>query len=86
MEELGYGEGYQYDHDHEGAVAPQDYLPEPLEGRTFYRPADRGTEKRIRRRLEEIRELRSRGREGGGEDGAAAGDRPAADEDDGGGD
>jgi putative ATPase len=70
MEGLGYGEGYRYDHDHEGAVAPQTYLPEPLEGRSFYRPADQGTEKRIRRRLEEIRELRSSGRPGGGADGS----------------
>jgi len=58
MEELGYGEGYAYDHDHEGGVASQEYLPGPLQGMRFYRPTDRGTESRIRRRLEEIRELR----------------------------
>ncbi len=73
MEDLGYGEDYRYDHDHEDAVAPQTYLPEPLEDRTFYRPVDRGTEKRIRRRLEEIRELRSSGRTGGGADGPGEG-------------
>jgi putative ATPase len=51
MKELGYGQGYQYAHDHIGAVVTQDHLPAEISGRTFYRPAERGYEKQIRERL-----------------------------------
>ena len=51
MGELGYGEGYKYAHDYEGAHVPQDYLPERLQGRVYYRPSDRGLEAEIQKRL-----------------------------------
>jgi len=51
MKELGYGEGYKYAHDYEGAYAEQDYMPESLRGRVYYRPTDRGLEAEIRKRL-----------------------------------
>ena len=51
MGELGYGEGYKYAHDFEGAHVEQDYLPERLRGRVYYRPTDRGLEAEIRKRL-----------------------------------
>jgi putative ATPase len=52
MKEMGYGEGYQYDHDHEGGhAAGQEYLPEALRGRIFYDPTRMGFEKTIRERL-----------------------------------
>ena len=51
MKELGYGEGYKYAHDYEGAYAEQDYLPESLRGRVYYRPTNRGLEAEIRKRL-----------------------------------
>jgi len=51
MKELGYSEGYKYAHDYEGAYAEQDYLPESLRGRVYYRPTDRGLEAEIRKRL-----------------------------------
>jgi putative ATPase len=51
MKELGYGEGYKYAHDYEGAHAEQEYLPESLRGRVYYRPTDRGLEAEIRKRL-----------------------------------
>ncbi|MGH7541154.1 MAG: replication-associated recombination protein A, partial [Gemmatimonadota bacterium] len=54
MEELGYGAAYRYDHDYEGGVAPQGYLPEPLAGRRFYEPSGRGWEAEAARRLREI--------------------------------
>lgn len=50
---LGYGTGYQYPHDHEGAYVPQAYLPE---GRTYYEPGDQGAEIRIAQRLAAWRE------------------------------
>ena len=51
MKELGYAEGYKYAHDYEGAHVEQDYLPERLRGRVYYRPSDRGLEAEIKKRL-----------------------------------
>ena len=48
MRELGYGAGYQYAHDYEDHVAPdQTHLPEPLAGRRYYEAAATGEESRI---------------------------------------
>jgi putative ATPase len=52
MKELGYGEGYQYAHDHPDAYVPQDYLPEPLRGAHWYSPSEFGYEKTVRERME----------------------------------
>jgi putative ATPase len=49
---LGHGEGYEYAHDAEGGVAAQDYLGVE---RMYYRPVDRGFEKELAMRLEQIR-------------------------------
>jgi putative ATPase len=51
MRRLGYGRGYQYPHDHPGARVVQDYFPEGIRNRDYYRPTDRGFEKEIRRRI-----------------------------------
>jgi len=51
MGELGYGKDYKYAHDYEDAHVEQDYLPERLRGRTYYRPTDRGLEADIQKRL-----------------------------------
>jgi putative ATPase len=58
MKQWGYGAGYQHAHQFEDAVNQMECLPESLAGRTWYQPTDRGLEKRIRERLEEIRALR----------------------------
>jgi putative ATPase len=58
MKELGYSDGYRYDHEYESGVAPQHYLPDALAGQKFYDPTDRGWEARIRERLEAIRRVR----------------------------
>jgi putative ATPase len=50
---LGHGEGYQYAHDADDAVAAQDYLGVERE---YYRPVDRGFEKELAKRLAVIRE------------------------------
>lgn len=60
MREIGYGAGYEYDHDWSEGVAPQRSLPGALAGRTFYRPGDRGVEARIAARMKEIEEARAR--------------------------
>lgn len=67
MKDLGYGKDYKYAHDYEDAFTPQDYLPEELTGRNYYRPADRGYEKTIKSRLDKWRSiLKARGRGEGG--------------------
>jgi putative ATPase len=58
MKQWGYGEGYQHAHNFEDAVVDMECLPPSLAGRQYYFPTDRGLEKRIGERLEEIRKLR----------------------------
>jgi putative ATPase len=41
MRQMGYGKGYRYAHDHEGARVEQQHLPDQLEDRKFYEPTDR---------------------------------------------
>jgi putative ATPase len=65
MKELGYSRGYLYPHNYSGAWVKQDYLPEKLMNRVFYRPTQRGFEQEIRRRMEGLRRV------GGGEKGSA---------------
>lgn len=48
MKELGYGEGYQYAHDAPDAKVDQTHLPEPLQGKVYYRPTPRGFESKFR--------------------------------------
>ncbi|RST31601.1 replication-associated recombination protein A [Sphingomonas ginkgonis] len=52
MRDAGYGQGYSYDHDSDGAFSGQDYWPSEMSAQDFYRPTDRGFEKRVRERLE----------------------------------
>jgi putative ATPase len=49
---LGHGEGYEYAHDADGAIAAQDYLGIDRE---YYRPTERGFEKELAARLDQIR-------------------------------
>jgi putative ATPase len=55
MKSWGYGEGYQHAHQFEDAVVGMECLPPSLAGHQYYFPTDRGVEKRIAERLEEIR-------------------------------
>lgn len=54
---LGHGEGYHYSHDAPEGWVDQDYLGVD---RRYYEPVDRGFEAELRKRLDEIREKRSR--------------------------
>ncbi|NPA49753.1 MAG: replication-associated recombination protein A [Thermodesulfobacteria bacterium] len=51
MRKLGYGKGYRYPHNFEGGFVEQDYLPEKLKGRSYYRPKESGLERRFKERL-----------------------------------
>ena len=63
MKGLGYGKGYQYDHDAAGGVAlDQQCLPDALADRVFYEPVDRGLELKIGEKLAGLREARRHAR------------------------
>ena len=51
MKDLGYGAGYSYDHDAPDGFSGDNYWPDGLEPAAYYRPVDRGFEKRIAERL-----------------------------------
>ena len=55
MKQFGYSAGYQHAHKFDDALTDMECLPPSLAGRRYYFPADRGLEKRIAERLEEIR-------------------------------
>jgi putative ATPase len=58
MKELGYGAGYEYDHDAPQAFSGQDYFPEEVGRQEFYSPVERGFEREIGKRLAYWRKLR----------------------------
>ena len=58
MKELGYGQGYAYDHDAPEGFSGQNYFPEEMAPRRFYEPTERGREKEIAARLAHWRQKR----------------------------
>ena len=54
---LGHGKGYQYAHDADVGVAPQQYLPDELVGTIYYDPTGYGNERDVAARLEKIRAI-----------------------------
>jgi putative ATPase len=56
MKDLGYGQGYRYAHDEEGAYAAgESYLPDGMQPPGWYQPTDRGLEAKIRDKLAWLR-------------------------------
>lgn len=55
MKKLGYGRGYKYAHNFPHGYVKQQHLPSQLEGKTYYEPTERGYEKNIKKRIEELR-------------------------------
>lgn len=51
MKDLGYGNGYCYDHDTPEGFSGQNYFPEGMARQRFYRPVERGFEREILRRI-----------------------------------
>ena len=60
MKGQGYGEGYIYDHDTPEGFSGQEYFPDEIGRQAFYRPAERGFEREIKKRLEYFSRLRSK--------------------------
>jgi putative ATPase len=60
MKDLGYGRGYEYNHDAPERFSGQSYFPEGMARQTFYRPTDEGAEAALRQKLERFAKLRRR--------------------------
>ena len=60
MKELGYGDGYVYDHGVDDAFSGQNYFPDELSEKRFYEPTERGFEKEIKKRLDYWLKLKKR--------------------------
>ncbi len=58
MKDLGYGAGYEYDHDAEDGFSGQDYFPEEIQRVALYRPEGKGFEKEVVKRLDYWQKLR----------------------------
>lgn len=64
MKEIGYGQGYAYDHDRDGAFSGDNYWPDEMTRQEFYRPSPRGFESKIQERLaywDKLRAARGKG-------------------------
>src|SRR5262249_48130834 len=51
MRDIGYGAGYEYDHETQDAFSGQNYFPVGMARQNFYQPTDRGFEREIAKRL-----------------------------------
>jgi putative ATPase len=60
MGELGYGKEYKYSHNYDDHFSEQQYLPDNLKNKIYYKPADIGKEKEIRERLNTLWKKRQR--------------------------
>ena len=60
MKNIGYAEGYAYDHDAEDGFSGQNYFPDGMNREQFYKPVERGFERDIQKRLDYWAKLRTR--------------------------
>ena len=58
MKQLGYSEGYEYDHDCEDGFSGANYFPEGMKRVKLYNPVERGFEREIKKRIEYFDKLR----------------------------
>jgi putative ATPase len=70
LQELGYGKQYRYAHDEpEAYAAGETYFPEKLGERRYYQPVQRGLEIKISEKLDYLRRLDDKARQGSGQPG-----------------
>jgi putative ATPase len=65
VKHLGYGQGYEYDHEAADGFSGQNYFPDDMERHNFYAPRDTGFEREIAKRLEYWSKLRAKKKGGG---------------------
>ena len=61
--QLGYGNGYEYDHDSPGGYSAQEHLPTQLVGTTIYEPKPYGREKALGERLAQLKQMKKERKE-----------------------
>jgi hypothetical protein len=52
MASMGYGKDYKYPHHFPGHFVREQYLPDEIKDRVFYRPSEMGEEKKVKSRLD----------------------------------
>ena len=67
MKELGYSDGYAYDHNADDGFSGQNYFPDGMARTAFYQPVERGFEREAQKRLAYWAKLRD-ARQAGDED------------------
>ncbi len=60
MKKLGYGRGYEYDHEADETFSGQNYFPEGMTRRSLYEPKNTGFEREVAKRLEYWAKLRTK--------------------------
>ena len=63
MKDLGYGKGYNYDHNTEEGFSGQNYFPDGMARQRFYNPVERGFERELAKRLDYFTRLRAKKRD-----------------------
>jgi putative ATPase len=64
MKNLGYGAGYEYDHEAEEGFSGQNYFPDGMARENYYVPRDTGFEREIAKRLDYWAKLRAKRNQG----------------------
>ncbi len=59
MKDIGYGEGYTYDHQTDEGFSGDNYWPEEMEPQTYYTPVERGFERQVAERIAYWNRLRA---------------------------
>ncbi|MEL6239165.1 MAG: replication-associated recombination protein A, partial [Pseudomonadota bacterium] len=52
MRDIGYGEGYAYDHESQDGFSGANYWPEGMAPQDFYAPVERGFERQVKERMD----------------------------------
>jgi putative ATPase len=60
MKDIGYGDGYAYDHDAEDAFSGANYFPDGMKRGVYYNPVDRGFERDLKKRVDYFAKLRAK--------------------------
>lgn len=58
MKDLGYGKNYEYSHDYKYHMTDMVCLPEALKDRVYYVPKDQGSELKVKKRMQDIKNIK----------------------------